>query len=194
MSAQNKLILASNSPRRQELLKDAGFQFDVFTRNIDESIPEKTPIELVAKIISELKNKAYRELLNDEIILTSDTIVVSDDMVLGKPKNKKEAAEMLQKLSGKAHDVISGVCISSMQKSIIFDDITQVFFKELSTEQINYYIDQYQPFDKAGAYGIQEWIGMIGVEKIIGSYYNVMGLPIHKVYDNLKQEFNIQPH
>jgi septum formation protein len=194
MSAQNKLILASNSPRRQELLKNAGFQFDVFTRNIDESIPEKTPIELVAKIISELKNKAYRELLNDEIILTSDTIVVSNDMVLGKPENKKEAAEMLQKLSGKAHDVISGVCISSMQRAIVFDDVTRVFFKELSLEQINHYIDEYQPFDKAGAYGIQEWIGMIGVEKIIGSYYNVMGLPIHKVYDNLKQEFNILPH
>jgi septum formation protein len=193
MSLQNKLILASNSPRRQELLKETGFLFDIFTKDIDESIPENITIDKAAKFISEKKNIAYREFLNDEIILTADTIVVSENKVLGKPKNSSAAVEMLQELSGKTHQVISGVCISSLQKSIVFDDITQVTFKTLSNEQIDYYIENYQPFDKAGAYGIQEWIGMVGVEKIIGSYYNVMGLPIHKVYLELKQEFNIQP-
>ncbi len=188
-----KLVLATNSPRRQELMRGAGFQFEVFAKDIDESIPQETPTFQIAKSISQKKNQAYRALLEDEVILTSDTVVIHDNKILGKPKNTKEAFQMLSSLSGKSHQVISAVTISSLKKNITFDDITEVFSKPLSSDEINFYIEKYKPYDKAGAYGIQEWIGMIGIKKIIGSYYNVMGMPIDKVYDVLKVEFEISP-
>lgn len=188
-----KLIVATNSPRRQELMKNTGFRFEIFSRNIDESISADTPTDQIAKRISEKKNAAYRELLGDEIILTADTIVINENKVLGKPKSPEDAFQMLESLSGKKHEVVSGVSISSKEKCVVFDDLTEVYFKLLSTDEITHYIKKFNPFDKAGAYGIQEWIGMIGVEKINGSFYNVMGLPIHKAYDILKSEFGIFP-
>lgn len=193
MSNSTKLILATNSPRRQELMRDAGFKFEIFAKDVDESIPNNIPINQKAKRIAEKKNIAYRNLLNDETILTADTIVINDNQVLGKPKSAREAFQMLKNLSGKSHQVISGVSISSKEKNNVFDDITEVYFKQLSSKEINFYIEKYKPFDKAGAYGIQEWIGMIGIEKIVGSYYNVAGLPIDKVYEVLESEFEINP-
>ncbi|MFY0653246.1 MAG: septum formation protein Maf [Cyclobacteriaceae bacterium] len=189
----SNLILASNSPRRQELLKQAGYQFEVFTKDFDEpSNDELSAIDL-ARFLAEYKNDRYRELLNSEVIITSDTVVVSESIALGKPKDRIEAINMISKLMGKYHQVSSGVCISSKDKRVSFDDVTLVSFKVLSEKEIEYYVDAFMPFDKAGAYGIQEWIGMIGIDKIKGSFYTVMGLPVHKVYDCLKNEFGIKP-
>ncbi|MEQ6120642.1 Maf family protein [Reichenbachiella sp. MALMAid0571] len=189
----NKLIVASNSPRRQELMAQAGFKFEVFTQDVDESVDESMPILDVAKYLAEKKNIEYRKLLDQEIVVTSDTVVIANDQILGKPKNADEARSMLQSMSDGSHLVITGVCISSDTKSISFDDTTKVYFKPITAQEIEYYIDNYKPYDKAGAYGIQEWIGMVAIDKIEGSFYNVMGLPIHKVYDCLKNKFGIFP-
>lgn len=189
----SQLIVASNSPRRQQLMHDAGFDFVVKTLNVDESIDVSWPAEKVAMNLSVKKNEAYREILQDEVVLTADTVVIADDVILGKPGDKKEAKEMLVAMSGSTHEVITGVAISSTGDKVCFDDVTTVDFKHLTIEEINYYIKNFQPFDKAGSYGIQEWIGMIGIQSIHGSFYNVMGLPIHKVYDVLTQQFGISP-
>ena len=189
----NKLIVASNSPRRQELMIQAGFKFEVFTKDVDESIDESIPIMDVAKYLAEKKNIEYRKILDKEIIVTSDTVVIANDQILGKPKDTDEARSMLQSMSDGSHLVVTGVCISSHKRSISFDDTTKVYFKPITTQEIEYYIDNYKPYDKAGAYGIQEWIGMVAINSIEGSFYNVMGLPIHKVYDCLKNQFGILP-
>lgn len=191
MNSKHHLILASNSPRRQQLLKDLGFEFEVFTRDFDESFPDDLNALKVAEFLAVKKNKNYRPLKPDSLIITSDTTVVCDGEVLNKPANKAEAVEMLSKLSGKTHQVVSGVCISSPDKEVSFADITQVTFDEISKEEMNYYIDNYQPFDKAGAYGIQEWIGMTKISSITGSFFTVMGLPINRVYQHLKRDFNL---
>lgn len=182
------IVLGSKSPRRQELLKYIISDFEVITKDVEEIIPDSIEPKDVAKYLSQLKANAYQgEIENVKTIITSDTIVLLKNIILGKPKNKKEAFEMLTSLSGKSHDVITGVCIKNKGKEVLFDETTKVYFKTLTEDEINYYIDTYQPFDKAGAYGIQEWIGMIGVEKIEGCYYNVMGLPLASLYKVLNR-------
>lgn len=188
-----KLIVASNSPRRQQLMKDAGFSFEVHVLDVDESLDDNISNHSVAEFLAEKKNKAYRAIFKDEVILTSDTVVISNGEILGKPVNEKEAFQMIASMSGKSHDVVSGVCISSPSHKVSFSDVTKVQFENLSPEEIEYYIKNYQPFDKAGSYGIQEWLGMVGIQSIQGSFYNVMGLPIHRVYQTLKHEFGISP-
>ncbi|MGB0770647.1 MAG: Maf-like protein [Flavobacteriaceae bacterium] len=180
------LILASGSPRRQELLKSLGVPFEIRIREIDEVYPKHLKKSEISDYLAQLKSNAFVEELNPkDLLITSDTIVWYHNMALGKPKSKDDAFQMLQKLSGKTHEVITSVCLKSLQKEDIFNSITKVTFKELSSEEIQFYIDNYNPMDKAGAYGIQDWIGQIGVTKIEGSYFNVMGFPIHKIYSQL---------
>lgn len=181
-----KLILASASPRRAQLLRDAGFEFEVRVSNVDEIYPNDLKNSDIPIFLSKLKTKSLiKNLAENELIIAADTIVHLNGQVLNKPVNRDEASLMLQKLSGHKHEVITGVTIGNAQKSTSFYDLTEVYFKKLTTSQIEYYIDNFKPFDKAGAYGIQEWIGMIGVEKINGCFYNVMGLPVQKLYDEL---------
>ena len=184
-----KIILASNSPRRKQLFAGLDLPFEVrIIDGIDESYPKDLPAEQVAEAIACSKASFY-EPANDEIILTADTTVVIEDTVLGKPANREEAIEMLRMLSGKTHRVITGVCLKSVCKQKNFSVISEVTFKDLLDSEIFYYVDRYKPFDKAGAYGIQEWIGFIGVSKLNGSYFNVMGLPVQRIYEELHAAF-----
>ena len=182
-----KVILASNSPRRRELLAGLGLQFEVrVLADIDENYPPTLPAAQIAKYIAHKKAEANRAIMaKNEMIITADTIVVVDDMVMGKPADDADAIRMLSTLSGKTHKVITGVCITTLNKQTVFDVTTGVTFKTLTDEEINYYITHFHPTDKAGAYGIQEWIGYIGVTGLEGSYYNVMGLPVQRIYDEL---------
>ena len=183
------VVLASNSPRRKELLAGLGMPFEVRVMDgIDESYPEDLPVSEVALYIAGKKADAYREkMADDELIITADTVVIVDDEILGKPHDKDDAIRMLKLISGRTHQVTTGVCLLSKKQESRFSVTTDVTFKTLSDEEINYYIDTYQPFDKAGAYGIQEWIGYIGVTGLNGSYYNVMGLPVQRIYTELKK-------
>ncbi len=182
-----KIILASQSPRRKELLKGAGFDFEIFVKSGIEEETGDLKGKDAALFLANFKSEAYNDILsNDNIIITADTIVCSEGNILNKPKDFLEAQEMLKSLSGKKHEVITGVCIKSSEKKELFAETTQVYFKELSQKEIDFYIENFKPFDKAGAYGIQEWIGYIGIEKIEGSYFNVVGLPIQKIYEKLK--------
>jgi septum formation protein len=187
LKANNKrLILASKSPRRQELLKGLDVDFEVKTKDTDESYHLSTPLFDVAEVIADKKALAFKnELKAEDIIITSDTVVIVENEILGKPKTKIQAFDMLSKLSGKSHFVVTGVCLMSSNKKVLFSDRTKVFFKPLTCDEMNYYIKNYKPFDKAGGYGIQEWIGFIGIDKIEGSYFNVMGLPVDKLYKKL---------
>ncbi len=183
-----QVILASKSPRRALLLKELGLKFKVgHLVGPAEVYPENLSNTAIAQYLAELKASVYTQEIKDsnKLVITADTIVCTTTEVLGKPGGKVEAIEMLHKLSGKAHAVITGVTIMSNSKKITFAVSTKVYFKHLSAEEINYYIDRYKPFDKAGAYGIQEWIGMTGIEKIEGSYFNVVGLPVQKLYTEL---------
>ena len=183
-----KIILASNSPRRKELLSGLGVDYVVKTMpDVDESYPEGLGGEEIAKHIARGKAEAYRSLIQaDELVITADTIVWLDGTVMGKPKDEAEAKSMLMRLSGKTHQVITGVCLTtaSMQKN--FATVTDVTFATLTDEEVDYYVTRYQPMDKAGSYGVQEWIGFVGVENLSGSYFNVMGLPIQRLYTELK--------
>ena len=183
-----KIILASNSPRRKELLAGLGMPFEVRVLNgINESYPSSMPVSEVALHIAGLKADAYRATMaSNEIIITADTVVIVDDMILGKPHDEAEAYHMLKLLSGRTHQVTTGVCLLAEGWDRRFSVTTDVTFKTLSDEEINYYITTYKPFDKAGAYGIQEWIGYIGVTALKGSYYNVMGLPVQRIYEALQ--------
>ncbi|MFC0183975.1 septum formation protein [Pseudarcicella hirudinis] len=181
------LILASGSPRRQQLLKDAGFEFSVKVIPTDEIFPSDMPPVEVPAYLALQKAMAFSQALTDEIILTADTIVVVDDEILNKPKDATEARLMLRKLSGRQHQVITGGCIMTKNETDAFTDITEVFFNELTEKEIEYYIEVCRPFDKAGAYGVQDFIGMVGIPRIEGSYFTVMGLPVHKVYEGLKK-------
>ncbi|MCI7311033.1 MAG: Maf-like protein [Prevotella sp.] len=186
-----KLILSSNSPRRKELLAGLGLPFDVrLIDDIDESFPQDlNPLE-VAAFISQKKAAAYKRTLHSqEVIITADTVVLCSGQILGKPRNEEDAHRMLRMLSGKVHQVVTGVTILSTEKEKTFSVVTDVTFKELTDEEITYYIHTYQPFDKAGAYGIQEWIGYVGVTQLQGSYFNVMGLPVQRIYEELKSYF-----
>jgi septum formation protein len=192
MSSTPLLILASNSPRRQELLKLSGFEFEVFVRDFPEDFPDDMDVYQVAEFLAEQKNKHYRLLRPEALILTADTTVIANQQVINKPKDFNDAVEMLGILSGNTHQVVSGVCISSPDKKISFSETTEVTFAELSKGDIENYINQYKPFDKAGSYGIQESIGLTHIESIKGSFYNVMGLPTHKVYKILANEFGVK--
>lgn len=182
-----KLILASASPRRQQLMQELGLEFEVRPADLDEFYPEELGMTAIPEYLAQLKADAMKDSLKDnEILITADTIVWKDDKVLGKPANYDEAFAMLKSLSGSQHQVITGMNIQSADKRISFHAVTEVWFAELSDEEISFYIEKYKPYDKAGAYGIQEWIGFVAIYKIEGSFYNVMGLPIHKLYQHLK--------
>ncbi len=182
----NHLILASGSPRRQHFLKELKLDFEIRLKEVDEVYPNHLKREEITDYLSKLKASPFKnELKESDILITADTIVWLDNKAIGKPKNEIDAQVMLAKLSAKTHEVISSVCITSNEKQVVFNDITQVTFKELSKNEMEFYIKEYQPFDKAGSYGIQEWIGYIGIEKIEGSYFNVMGFPVHKFYREL---------
>ena len=184
-----KILLASNSPRREELLRGIDIDFEIkVLANIDESYPDNLPLEEVAEFIAIKKANSYISILNDdELMITADTVVILGEKIYGKPINKEDAKEMLHDLSGKTHRVISGVCLTSTKKQSSFSVTSDVEFSQLTNEEIEYYVDRYSPFDKAGAYGVQEWIGYIGVKHINGSYYNIMGLPIQRLYTELKR-------
>ena len=183
-----EIILASNSPRRKELLQRMGVNFKVRTLfGIDESYPDSLRGEDIVCYISRNKAKAYQSsMAPNELLITADTIVYVDGEVMGKPKNAEQAKEMLHKLSGKTHQVITGVTIVTAKRTENFGVTSQVKFTNITDEEINFYVDNYLPFDKAGAYGIQEWIGIVAVEEIKGSYFNVVGLPVQRLYQKLK--------
>lgn len=182
-----RLILGSHSPRRQQLLKELDIPFEVKPSDADESFPQSFRREDVAMFIARKKASALKEYLTDNnvLLITADSIVCVNDLIINKPDDLKDAARILQLLSGKKHQVFTGVCLMSNKKSISFFCKTDVAFKKLNDDEINYYLEKYSPLDKAGAYGIQEWIGMIGIEYISGSYNNVMGLPVKELYENL---------
>ena len=179
-----KIILASNSPRRRELLAGLDISFEVkVIPGIDESYPEDLPAVEVPQYISKAKADAYLGMIdNDPMVITADTVVVLDDEILGKPVDDDDARRILHKLSGKTHQVITGVCLTSLDKQRVFAVTTGVTFKQFTEQEIDYYVSHYHPLDKAGAYGIQEWIGHIGVTALNGSYFNVMGLPVQRIY------------
>jgi septum formation protein len=184
-----KIFLASNSPRRKQLLSDAGIQFETLTGNkVDESLPKGFPHKDAAEFLAVKKNRAYKEIHSENsILITADTTVLLAGEIMDKPKNKQHAVDILMLLAGNKHEVRTGVCISTPQKEFAFTEVSKVFFAGLSKKEIEYYINRCQPFDKAGAYGIQEWIGHIGIKKIEGSYDNIVGLPVQKVYRELKK-------
>lgn len=179
------IILASGSPRRQQFFKDLNLDFTVDVKEVDEVYPTKLKASEITDYLADLKSKAFSSLKENELVITSDTIVWLENKALEKPKNQADAFTMLKTLSGKKHEVITSVSIKTNHFQKIFNDTTNVYFKELTDEEISFYIQHYQPFDKAGAYGIQEWLGFIGIDKIEGSYFNVMGLPVHKLYKEL---------
>lgn len=183
------LVLASNSPRRQQLMRDAGFEFTVKVKDTNEDFPKTMPAQEVPAYLARKKAEAFRQELNNEIVITADTIVVIENEILNKPKDVIEARQMLRKLSGRQHQVITGVCLMTQENTESFIDIAQVFFKELTDFEIDYYIKTCRPFDKAGAYGVQDFIGMVGIPRMEGSYFTVMGLPVHKVYEALSKYF-----
>lgn len=187
MLSNKHILLASNSPRRKELLAGLDVKFDVVTLpGIDESYPDHLKGEEIALYIAQKKASAYKSMLNDsQIILTADTIVCLDNEVYGKPEDEAGAKEMLRALSGKTHQVITGVTLANKEKEVAFTSVTDVTFDTLSDEEIEYYVSNFKPMDKAGSYGIQEWIGFVGVKGISGSYFNVMGLPVQKLYKEL---------
>ena len=186
-----QIVLASNSPRRRELMSDAGFLFIVAAKyEIDEIYPSYIAAEDVAEYLSRLKSEGYPHPLTDkQILITADTVVIVGDQILGKPTDRADAQRMLQMLSGCIHKVITGVTIRTASRTQSFSSVTSVEFRRMSTEEIDYYIDNYAPYDKAGAYGIQEWIGYVGIERIEGSFYNVMGLPVQRLYAELDKMF-----
>ena len=182
-----KIILASGSPRRKELLAGLNVDFEIDTRNdFEEIYSSDTPHELIPEVLSEGKSYGFhRELEEDEIIITSDTLVLCDDRVMGKPHSREEAIDMLRFLSGRNHKVITAVTVRDLHGHETVSDTAIVHFKDLTLEEIEYYVDTFKPFDKAGAYGIQEWIGYIGIDRIEGSYFTIMGFPVHLVYNEL---------
>ena len=188
MVTDYKLILASNSPRRRELLAGLDVDFDVIVLDgIDESYPQDLKSTDVALYIARKKAEAYKQIIApDALVITADTVVVVDNRILGKPHDEAEAMEMLREISGRTHLVITGVCLTTQEKQVSFSVESEVTFKSLSDAEIEYYVTKYKPYDKAGAYGIQEWIGYVGVTSLKGSYYNVMGLPVQRIYEELK--------
>lgn len=187
MNLSRPLLLASNSPRRRELLASLGLTFEVRVKEVNEDFPAHLKRADVAEFLASHKADAYAADIETEALITADTIVCLGDNILNKPQHYEEAFAMLRALSGMSHEVITGVCILTKQQKTVFHDVTKVYFKQLSDAEINYYITHYKPFDKAGAYGIQEWIGMVGIERIEGSYFNVVGLPVQMLYQKLAE-------
>lgn len=184
----HRLILGSKSPRRQELIQGLGLQYEVRTLDTDESYPKSLKPQQIASFLAEIKAKALLDTLKpNELLLTSDTVVITDYEVLGKPENQEQAKQMIGKLSGKTHQVITGVHLATLEQSYTFDVLTEVTFLPLASWEIDYYVEKYIPLDKAGAYGIQEWIGYIGIEKMYGTYNNVMGLPTAELWKVMKE-------
>lgn len=190
MTSKN-IILGSKSPRRQEILSWAGFSFSIKDIDCDESYPENLPVDEIARYLAQKKSKEL-QITNEQLLITADTTVVLGNKVLEKPKDEDEAKAMLNRLSNNTHQVITGVCIRTKEQSLDFQETTTVRFNPLSEEDITFYVEEYQPLDKAGAYGIQEWISLKGIHSIKGSYYNVVGLPIEKLEEILALEFNIK--
>jgi septum formation protein len=182
-----RIILASGSPRRQEILKSIGVDFTVELRSVDEVFSEELKHHEISDYLAQLKADQFKDLKTNDILITGDTIVWHNDNALNKPGDKDEAFQMIQSLSNTTHEVISSFCIKTKEQTQTFYDSTEVTFKPLTDDEIEHYIDTYSPFDKAGAYGIQEWIGQIGISEIKGSFYTVMGFPIHLVYEKLTQ-------
>jgi septum formation protein len=187
------LILATQSPRRHQLMTGAGFNFDVIvSEGIEEIYPANMPVEDIPVYLAELKSSYFvNKLKKNDIVITADTIVVLNNKVLGKPSGPGEAVSMLKELSSNSHKVITGVCFYSVVSKITFSVESTVHFRTLTDEEINYYVETYKPYDKAGAYGAQEWIGYVGIDWIEGSYFNVMGLPVQKVYEELEKFIDI---
>lgn len=184
--ARYSITLGSQSPRRKELFGGLNLPFKVKVLEVDERFPDDMEAVEVPEYLAKLKATPFRrDFQSDDLLITADTIVLIDNEVLGKPLDYDHAFEMLQRLSGKKHVVITGVCLTSANKQITFSDHTDVYFRALSNDEIDYYLTHYQPYDKAGSYGVQEWIGYVAIEKIEGSYFNVMGLPIQKLYEEL---------
>ena len=184
----HRIILASRSPRRRQLLHDMGLKFDVVIREYEESYPANLKGEEIALYLASLKSESFKkEISSNEIVITADTIVWCNNEVLGKPSDLDDARRMIRALSGNTHEVITGVALLSSSKERVFADTTKVTFERLSEEEIDYYIDNFKPYDKAGAYGIQEWIGVAACSRIEGSYFNVVGLPVQKLYQELKE-------
>ncbi|WP_314646517.1 Maf-like protein [Prevotella multiformis] len=183
------IILASNSPRRRELLAGLGLDFEIHVLpDIPEEYPQELPAKEVAGFIAREKADAYRGTIGqNDLVITADTVVVVGNEILGKPKDAEDARRMLRLISGRTHQVVTGVCLLTEEKERNFSVTTDVSFRQLSEKEINYYIERYKPFDKAGAYGIQEWIGYVGVTSISGSYFNVMGLPVQRVWEEIKK-------
>lgn len=180
------LILGSKSPRREELLRGLDIPFRIQPINIEESYPDTLSPNEVPEYIAREKAAAFPDLAPEDVLLTADTVVLLDNQIYGKPHTRQEAIEMLAKMQNRIHEVITGVCVRSIERTISFSATTRVRFTPLSNSQIEYYIDKYKPFDKAGSYGVQEWIGFVAVDWIEGSFFNVMGLPTSKVYSALK--------
>lgn len=187
MQLSKPLVLASNSPRRREIMQNAGYDFSVKVIPTDEHFSASMPVEEVPIFLAKTKAECFRNGLQDEIILCADTVVIIEGEILNKPFDEKEAKTMLRLLSGKVHRVVTGVCIMTAKETVTFADTAFVHFKELTDWEIDYYIKRCKPFDKAGAYGVQDFIGMIGILRIEGSFYTVMGLPIHRVYEALEK-------
>ena len=179
------IILASGSPRRQQFLKDLNIDFTIQLKEIEEIYPSHLKGKEITDYLAKLKSSAFTNLNKNDILITSDTIVWLEGKAIGKPKNKQDAIAIFKNMSGKKHQVFTSICIKTKADIKIINDKTDVYFKELTDDEINYYLDKFLPYDKAGGYGIQDWIGLIGVEKIDGSYFNVMGLPVHKLYAEL---------
>lgn len=183
-----RIILASKSPRRMELLKGLGLEFTSKTKDVEEDFPEDLDVFRVPQFLAEKKASAFQaDLEEKDLLITADTVVIVKGEILNKPADRKEALSMLHKLSGNIHQVVTGVCMKDIHKTVLLDDITEVHFTKLEEQELQDYIDRFHPFDKAGSYGVQEWIGYVGVYKIIGSFYNVMGLPVHRIYEELKK-------
>ncbi len=181
-----KIILASKSPRRSQLLRQAGIPFEIKTKEVEEIYPDNMNVDEVPEYLALKKARAARSFItDDEIIIAADSVVILDDVIYGKPKDEADAARILSKLSGNKHRVITGVCLMNRDKEKTFSGVSHVYFNQLTEEEIRYYIRQYQPFDKAGAYAIQEWIGLCKINRIEGTYANIMGLPVDMVYREL---------
>lgn len=187
-----RLLLASKSPRRRQLLSELGYPIEFITIDVDERLDEPVATDRVAETLARRKAAACPEMMLGEgdVLVTADTVVVHRNQVLGKPKDRDEAVAMLRSLSGDRHTVYTGVCLRSKEKEVAFTEATDVVFRQLDDDDISYYVDKYRPYDKAGAYGVQEWIGMVGVSRLEGCYYNVMGLPVARLYKILKSKFS----
>lgn len=186
MNLSRPLILASSSPRRQYLMKEAGFTFRIQSPDIDESFPSTLAPALVPAYLAEKKARVFEQQLTNEIVVSADTVVILGDKILNKPADRADAIRMIGMLSGQTHTVVTAVCLLGKEKIDCFSDHTEVTFQKLTQSEIEFYVDTYKPFDKAGAYGAQDWIGIVAIERIAGSYFTVMGMPMHLVYTRLK--------